>query len=104
MEFNELADKELPYSLEAEQTILGAILIDHTVISTILEFVTTKSFYIDKHRELFRIMMDMFTSSQTADAVTVLNEALKRNIFEKHGKTEKIPEKPLPSDEKRGIV
>lgn len=82
MEFNELADKELPYSLEAEQTILGAILIDHTVISTILEFVTTKSFYIDKHRELFRIMMDMFTSSQTADAVTVLNEALKRNIFE----------------------
>ncbi len=82
MEFDELVDKELPYSLEAEQTILGAILLDHNVISTILEFVTAKSFYIEKHRALFEVMMNMFTTNQTADAVTVLNEALKRNIFE----------------------
>ena len=82
MEFEEFNDKELPYSLEAEQTILGAILIDQTVISTVLEKVKPECFFTDQHRALFTIMLRMFTSGMKADVITVLNEAVKENIFE----------------------
>ncbi|MBE6844481.1 MAG: replicative DNA helicase [Ruminococcus sp.] len=82
MEYEEFTDKELPYSLEAEQTVLGAILIDQAVISEVLEHVNSESFFNEKHRALFTIMLRMFTSGVKADVITVLNEAVRDNIFE----------------------
>lgn len=82
MDYEEFADKELPYSLEAEQTILGAILIDQSVISEILEKVKPECFFNEQHRKLFNIMLRMFTSGIHSDVITVLNEAVRENIFE----------------------
>lgn len=82
MEYEDFTDKELPYSLEAEQTILGAILLDHTVISTILESIKPDCFFMEQHRALFNIMLRMFTSGVKSDVITVLNEAVKEKIFE----------------------
>ncbi len=82
MDYAEFNDKELPFSLEAEQTILGAILIDQTVISEVLEIVKPESFFQENHRKLFNIMLRMFTSGIKADVITVLNEAVRDNIFE----------------------
>lgn len=82
MEYEEFNDRELPYSLEAEQTILGAILIDQGVISEVIEHVKAESFFNEQHRKLFTIMMRMFTSGVQSDVITVLNEAVRENIFE----------------------
>lgn len=82
MDYPDLTDKEMPYSIEAEQTILGAILIDQSVISTVLEKIKPECFYNEQHRRLFGIMLRMFTSGINSDIVTVLNEALRENIFE----------------------
>ena len=73
---------EMPYSLEAEQTILGAVLTDSTMLSTVLEFVKAESFFNEQHRELFQIILQMFTSGEKADIITVLNAAVERGIFE----------------------
>jgi len=75
-------DIEMPYSLEAEQTILGAILIEPDVLSVVMEQVKAECFYIDQHRALFSIMAQMFTSGAKADVITVLNEAVAMHIFE----------------------
>ncbi len=75
-------DLEMPYSLEAEQTILGAILIDAEVLSVVMEYIKPESFYIDQHRALFTIMSTMFSSGTKADVITVLNEAVAAKIFE----------------------
>ncbi|MBQ4465612.1 MAG: replicative DNA helicase [Oscillospiraceae bacterium] len=76
-------DLEMPYSLEAEQTVLGAILIDSEVITTVLDTVKPEMFYIDQHRALFNIMVQMFATGTTkADIVTVLNEAVAQRVFE----------------------
>ena len=76
-------DQEMPYSLEAEQTVLGSILIESDVIATVLETVKPEMFYIDQHRALFNIMVQMFAAGTTkADVVTVLNEAVAQHIFE----------------------
>lgn len=82
MDYTDFSDKELPYSLEAEQTILGAMLIDQAAISTVLEKIKPESFFSEQHRSLYEIMLRMFTSGIKADIITVLNEAVKTKIFE----------------------
>ena len=73
---------ELPFSLEAEQTILGAILLDSSVLPVVLETIRPESFFNEQHKELFQIIFQMFTSGEKADVITVLNAAVERKVFE----------------------
>lgn len=82
MEFNDFVQRELPYSLEAEQTVLGALLLEPDVMTTVLQHVKAESFYNDKHRDLFSIIIRMFSMGQKADLITVLNEAVDEGVFE----------------------
>lgn len=84
MEYNEgfALKNDMPFSLEAEQTVLGAILIEPAVLSQVLEKIKPDSFYNEQHKELFTIMLRMFTSGTNADVVTVLNEAMEAGLFE----------------------
>ena len=84
MDYNDsfIPTPNLPYSLEAEQTILGAVLIDSSVLSVVLEKIKPDCFYNEQHKELFSIIVRMFSSGVNADIITVLNEAMQANIFE----------------------
>lgn len=73
---------ELPYSLEAEQTILGSIFVDASVLSVVLERTMPDSFFNEQHKALFQIIMQMFTSGEKIDIVTVLNAAMAGHIFD----------------------
>ncbi len=73
---------ELPFSLEAEQTILGAILTEPSIISVVMEKVKTECFFNEQHREIFDIIMGMFTTGEKADVITVLNAAMRRKLFD----------------------
>ncbi len=86
---NTLLDEHMPYSLEAEQTILGAILIDTEVIGTVLEQIKPQCFYIDQHRKIFSLIVNMFNLGEHIDAITVLDKAIAGHIFEnaQEGKT-----------------
>ncbi len=74
--------REMPHSIEAEQSVIGAVIADPSVISTVLELVKPEYFYSPQHKELFRIIQTLFTGTTPVDIVTVLNEAEKRHIFE----------------------
>ena len=87
MEYNITAVQglsELPNSIEAEQPVLGSILIDSNVIAVVLEKLKPDSFFSPQHQELFTIMMRMFTSGSKVDIVTILNESMQARIFENH--------------------
>ena len=56
-----LGGEQLPFSLEAEQSVLGAILIEPECISKVLELLVPESFYRPQHQQLFSIMLGMFT-------------------------------------------
>ncbi len=79
---SEFSQRDLPYSLEAEQTVLGALLLEPETLSTVMEHLKPESFYNEKHRELFGIIIRMFSSGVNADIITVLNEAVKQGVFE----------------------
>lgn len=71
-----------PYSIEAEQSVLGAVIIDQTCISTIIEYINAESFYRPQHGEIFSCMMKMFASGNSIDFITLLDEVVNEKIFD----------------------
>ena len=74
--------RELPHSIEAEQSVLGAVLADPTVLPEVIQLVKPEYFYSEQHRSIYTIILRMFSGGQPVDIVTVLNEAEKLHIFE----------------------
>lgn len=77
---------DLPYSLDAEQSVLGAILIDEQCLALVMEQVTRPDmFFINRHVQMYSILLKMYNLSTPIDFVTVLNELTLARIFEDEG-------------------
>lgn len=74
--------RELPHSIEAEQSVIGAVLADSSVLPVVIELVKPDYFYSENHKAIFSIILRMFSSGAPIDIITVLNEAEKQHIFE----------------------
>lgn len=74
--------QQLPFSLEAEQSVLGAAIIDPGRIPEIMEYVKPEYFYRRQHSDLYALLVRMFTTGETIDIITILDNARKEGIFE----------------------
>lgn len=74
--------RELPHSIEAEQSVIGAVLADPSVLPEVVEMIKPEYFYSEQHKEIYSIIFRMFTSGVPVDIVTVLNETERLGIFE----------------------
>lgn len=73
----------LPFSAEAEQSVLGAILLDSSCIDRVAEILPNDDyFYMAAHKLIYRTMIDMFTFGKPIDFVTVLDEIKKDQSFD----------------------
>ncbi len=70
----ELLSRQVPQSLEAEQAVLGSILIDSRCITEVVGLIRPEDFYLEQNREIFEAIYTMFNFSQTIDPVTVLDK------------------------------
>ena len=70
----------LPYSLEAEQSVLGAILVEPECIAQVADRLSPEEFYLPEHQAIYRVMLEKLINNQKIDFVTVL-ESLKDNGF-----------------------
>ncbi len=70
----ELLSRQAPHSLEAEQAVLGSILIDSKCLIDIVGIVRPEDFYLQQNREIYETIYTMFNFSQTIDPVTVLDK------------------------------
>ena len=70
----ELLQRQQPQSLEAEQAVLGSILIDSRCITEVVGVVKPEDFYLQQNREIYETIYTMFNFSQTIDPVTVLDK------------------------------
>jgi len=70
----ELLNRQPPQSLEAEQAVLGSILIDSRCVADVVGIITPEDFYMQANREIFETIYTMFNFSQTIDPVTVLDK------------------------------
>jgi len=76
----ELLSRQLPHSLEAEQAVLGSILIDSRCVSDVIGVLKPEDFYLQQNREIFETIYSMFNFSQSIDPVTVLNKMQENGV------------------------
>ena len=81
---NEL-DRKLPFSLEAEQSLLGSILIDPMCMDEIAPLISAEDFYVPEHTEIFRAMQSMYLKSKNIDVVTLIDELVKSGTYDESG-------------------
>lgn len=67
-----LFSRQMPHSLEAEQAVLGSMLINSRCIPNVVEVLTPDDFYMEQNRDIFEAIYGMFTLSQSIDPVTTL--------------------------------
>ena len=70
----ELIAKQVPHSLEAEQAVLGSILIDSRCLTDVIGILRAEDFYLQQNQEIYKTIYSMFNFSQTIDPVTVLDK------------------------------
>lgn len=74
--------EQLPYNLEAEQSVLGGLLLDPSYMADVLKFVSSASFYREQHQQIFRVIAQMYTSGQPIDFITVYDAVVSESIFD----------------------
>ncbi|AJQ94365.1 replicative DNA helicase [Gynuella sunshinyii] len=74
-----------PHSIEAEQSVLGALLLDNNQWDNVSEIITAEDFYQQPHRLIFRVMEKLAGQAQPFDVVTVGNDLERDNDLDKVG-------------------
>ena len=80
IDYTDLTARQAPQSLEAEQSVLGAMLIDSRCVSEVIGILKPEDFYLRQNQELYESIYRMFNFSQAIDLVTVLDK-LKENGY-----------------------
>ncbi len=78
----DLLARQAPHSLEAEQAVLGSMLIDGRCINEVVGLVRPDDFYLQTNREIYETIYEMFSYSQPIDPVTVLDKMRERGVFD----------------------
>lgn len=74
-----------PQNLEAEQSLLGSLLLDKDAVIKVADRVSSEDFYSDHHRVVFEVMLDLYARHQPIDLLSVSNVLSERNALERIG-------------------
>src|SRR5205085_11395080 len=75
----------LPANVEAERSILGAILLDNFSYNQAAEHLKAEDFSLDSHRRIYSSMMDLVESSRPIDMITLVEKVVQRKELEAIG-------------------
>lgn len=78
-------ERSMPFSREAEQSVLGAMLLDENCIPDVMGTCNAEDFYIDRHRELYGAIADLYNMGKPIDIVTIKEQLLLRGSFDAVG-------------------
>ncbi len=79
-----------PRNLDAEKSVLGAMLLDQAVIPRVMERITAESFYQNAHRKIYDAIISLNDGGSPADAITLVDALKKRGDLEAAGGEEYI--------------
>jgi replicative DNA helicase len=76
-----------PQNLEAEQSILGSILLENSAINSVLEVLTKNDFYNEAHRKIFQVIIELSEKNEPVDLITLSNALRDKNLLDPAGGT-----------------
>ncbi len=80
-----LDSARLPYSIEAEQAVLGSILIDPKCLSEVAASMNAEFFYLPQHKEIYSALSSMYELSQAIDLVSLIEKLKRNNVYDEAG-------------------
>lgn len=78
-------ERSMPFSREAEMSVLGAMFLDMSCIPEAIDIVKADDFYIERHKELFAAMNELYNLGKPVDIVTLKEQLTVRGSFEQVG-------------------
>jgi replicative DNA helicase len=81
-------DKLPPQNIEAEQSVLGAILLDNNALYTAFELITQEDFYKDSNRKIFIAMTELLEKNEPIDIITLTDHLRKKDNLDAVGGTQ----------------
>ena len=78
---DELLIRQAPHSPEAEQAVLGSMLIDADCVKDVMDKLQPEDFYLRQNREIFETIYSMFVYSKPIDGVTVAGEMERSGLY-----------------------
>ena len=85
MEYQGLKDKVPPQNLEAEQAVLGAMLLDWSSVNNVVSMLQADRFFSYQNQLIYQAMISLFTQNVHGDALTLINELTKTNKLQEAG-------------------
>ena len=79
---DELALRQPPYSLDAERSVIGSMLIDSRCVSDIVGILKPEDFYLQENRDIFTTIYSMFSYSMNIDPVTVMEQMKQSGLYD----------------------
>lgn len=80
-----MLDRVPPQNIEAEQSVLGAMLIEKEAISKVAEFLRPEDFYRESHRLIYATILELFGKNDAVDLITVTENLRKEDKLETVG-------------------
>lgn len=77
--------KKMPFSMIAEQALLGSVLLDPESIRNVADTVSDSDFYVSEHRQIFAAMLKLFSTSNQIDVVTLIDDLVRDGVYDKSG-------------------
>lgn len=77
------SERNLPFAPEAEQSVLGSILIKPENVSRVAEILTEDDFFLPEHKEIFAAMRDLFVQNRQIDVVTLIDMMVSRGTYDR---------------------
>jgi len=74
-----------PHSTEAEQSVLGSILLDKNLLPDIAGRLKSEDFYLEQHKEIYEAILDLYEQNQPVDMITVSDQLTKRGTLQRVG-------------------
>ena len=77
--------RKLPFSMPAEQSLLGSVLIDPASLNEIADAITSEDFYLSEHKQIYLAMHELFLTNSEIDVVTLIDMLVVKGIYDKSG-------------------
>jgi len=74
-----------PQNLEAEQSLLGSVLLENEALFKVLEIIKTDDFYRESNRQIYQAMIDLYEKNEPTDLITVTEVLKRKNKLEEVG-------------------
>jgi replicative DNA helicase len=81
-----------PQNLEAEESVLGAMLLSPTAVGTVSEILSASDFYRESHAKIYRAALGLWSKGEPVDAITIADELDERGELEAVGGQSRIAE------------